>query len=238
MGDMGDGLERLQLKPLTGNERFRGAGIESPPSLADFWRWSASCLMDNTARGLVAEFLVATALKGYICDRPRVEWDPYDFVVEIDGRRVSLEVKSSAYVQAWRQKRYSNLEFEIRPTVKWDPEAGTYSSKPCRADIYVFCALVEKNISEHAAALNTDNWRFRVVPKEELPDQETIRWSRLERPPIGYEHLRQRIEQVHRGASRTLAEALSDVQAACLEERYTMKVPERRDREVSLSDDS
>lgn len=235
---MSDGLKRLPPKFLTGNEPFRGSGVESHPSLADFWRWSASCLMDNTARGLVAEFLVATALKGYIPDRPRVEWDPYDFLVEIDGRKVSLEVKSSAYVQAWRQARYSNLQFDIRPTVKWDPKTGTYSSKPCRAGIYVFCALVEKNISEHAAALNTDNWRFRVIPKEELPDRETIRWSRLERPPFRYEHLRQRIEQVHRGASRTLAEALSDVQAACQEERYAMEVPERREREASLEDDS
>ena len=235
---MSDGLKRLPPKFLTGNEPFRGSGVQSHLRLADFWRWSASCLMDNTARGLVAEFLVAAALKGYICDRPRVEWDAYDFVVEIDGRKVSLEVKSSAHVQAWRQTSVSNLEFEIRPTVKWDPEAGTYSSKPCRAGIYVFWVLVEKDISEHAAVLNTNNWRFRVIPKEELPDQQTIRWSRLERPPFGYQHLRQRIEQVHRGASRTLAEALSDVQAACLEERYTMKVPERRDREVSLSDDS
>lgn len=77
---MGDGLKRIPSRFLTGEERFHGSGVESPLSLRDYWRWSASSLMDNTARGLVAEFLVATALEGLIPDQPRVEWDPYDFV--------------------------------------------------------------------------------------------------------------------------------------------------------------
>lgn len=238
---MSDGLKRLPPKFLTGNEPFRGSGVESHLSLADFWRWSASCLMDNTARGLVAEFLVATALKGYIPDRPRVEWDPYDFVVTLDGRELSIEVKSSAYVQSWKQERYSNLRFNIRPTRKWNPETGTFTGEPCRASIYVLCALVKKEICDHAAVLNTDNWRFRVVEGKQLCDRKTITWSDLRQfvpECVRYEHLRQRIEQVHRGTSWTLAEALSDVQAACQEERYTMKVPERRDRDASLSDDS
>ena len=115
---MSDGLKRLPPRFLADNERFRGSGIESPLSLRDYWRWSASSLMDNTARGLVAEFLVATALKGYIPDQPRVEWDAYDFVAKIDGRKVSIEVKSSAYVQSWEQRRYSNLQFNIRSTRK------------------------------------------------------------------------------------------------------------------------
>ena len=63
---MSDGLKRLPPRFLADNERFRGSGIEAPLSLRDYWRWSASSLMDNTARGLVAEFLVATALEGYI----------------------------------------------------------------------------------------------------------------------------------------------------------------------------
>ena len=47
------------------------------------------------------------------------------------------------------------------------------------------------------------------------------------------------IEDVHRQrSSRTLAEAFSDVRAACLEERYELELPERRDREVCLGADS
>ena len=237
---MSDGMKPINPKFLTRDEPFRGSGVASPLTLADFWRWSASCLMDNTARGLVAEFLVATALKGYICDRPRVEWDPYDFVATLDGRELSIEVKSSAYVQSWKQERYSNLRFNIRPTRKWNPDTGTFS-EPCRAGIYVFCAFVKKEICDHAAALNTDNWRFRVVEGKKLCDRKTITWSGLSQfapECVRYEHLRQRIEQGYQGASRTLAEALSDIQAACHEERYAMEVPERRDREASLSDDS
>ena len=70
---MSDGLKALPRKFLTENERFSESGIESPLSVQDYWRWSASSLMDNTARGLVAEFLVATALRGDIADQPRVD---------------------------------------------------------------------------------------------------------------------------------------------------------------------
>ena len=237
---MSDGLKRLPPRFLADNERFRGSGIESPLSLRDYWRWSASSLMDNTARGLVAEFLVATALKGYIPDQPRVEWDAYDFVAEIDHRKVSIGVKSSAYVQSWKQEKYSNFQFNIEPTRKWNPETGNYSSKRCRADIYVFCALVEKNVSDHAAALNTDNWRFRVIRQERLRrlrDQKTIAWSSLERLPsgaFGYDQLRQRIveEARRQRSSQTLTESFSDVRAAGIEERYDLELHQRGDRKA------
>ena len=199
---MSDGLNALPPKFLTGNEPFRGSSIQSALSLRDYWQWSTSCLMDNTARGLVAEFLVATALEVHRRS-PRVEWAPYDFEAEIDGRMVSIEVKSSAYVQSWRQKKYSNLQFDIRPTCKWNPETGKYSDEPGRADIYVFCALVEQTVCEHAAALNTDNWRFRVIEGKQLCDRKTIAWDGLKQfapKCVGYEDLRQRIEQAHRGA--------------------------------------
>ena len=238
---MSDGLKRLPPRFLADNERFRGSGIESPLSLRDYWRWSASSLMDNTARGLVAEFLVATALKGYIPDQPRVEWDAYDFMAKIDGRKVSIEVKSSAYVQSWEQRRYSNLQFNIRSTRKPDPDKpGTYSGERCRADIYVFCALVEKKTCEHVVVLNTDNWRFRVIPQERLRrlrDQKTIAWSSLERLPsgaFGYDQLRQRIveEARRQRSSQTLTESFSDVRAAGIEERYDLELHQRGDRKA------
>ena len=39
-------------------------------------------------------------------------------------------------------------------------------------------------------------------------------------------------------SSPTLADALSDIRSACLEERYELALPERRDREAWLGDDS
>ena len=48
---------------LTGNEEFtlhgKGAGI----TVMDFWRWAFSDLIDNTQRGVMAEFLVYSSLK-------------------------------------------------------------------------------------------------------------------------------------------------------------------------------
>lgn len=69
--------------------------------------------MDNTARGTLAEFLVATALKGHVRDQPRVEWDAYDLVARIGGRALTIEVKSSAKVQSWRQTKHSAVQFGI-----------------------------------------------------------------------------------------------------------------------------
>ena len=47
---------------LTGNEEFtlhgKGAGI----TVLDFWRWAFSDLIDNTQRGVLAEFLVYSSL--------------------------------------------------------------------------------------------------------------------------------------------------------------------------------
>lgn len=198
MTDIGDGLEPMAPRYLTGDEAFGGSGA-SGTKLLDYWRWSASCLMDNTARGMLAEFLVATALKGYVRDFPRVEWDAYDFLAHIGGRKLTIEVKSSAKVQSWAQKRHSALQFGIAPSVKWDAKTGEYSDEALRADVYVFCLLAATGIHEHTAALDTDNWRFRVVPSADLPDQRTIAWTRLSQvagEPCGFVDLRCRIEAV------------------------------------------
>ena len=97
--------------PLTGGERF--AGLEA--TVADFWPWAFSDLRNNTTRGIFAEFLVAQAVgdnRG-----PRAGWDSFD-VQAPDGTRI--EVKCSAFLQSWAQKRPSNLSFGApqRPRVR------------------------------------------------------------------------------------------------------------------------
>lgn len=52
--------------------------------------------MGNTVRGVIAEFLVASALG--ISGDMREAWSPFDLLTE-DG--IKIEVKSSAYVQQW-----------------------------------------------------------------------------------------------------------------------------------------
>ena len=194
---MSDGLCPISPRFLNGDHPLRGSGVTGSLTLGDYWRWSASSLMDNTARGILGEFLVATALQGYVPDQPRAEWDPYDFVARIGGRKVTLEVKSSAKVQSWKQKKLSALQFGIAPSLKWDAETGEYEEEAARADVYVFCALLGTNIREHVDALDMDNWRFRVVRREALPDQKSITWARVGQiagEPCGFEDLRREIE--------------------------------------------
>ncbi|MGY1884159.1 hypothetical protein ACI799_02490 [Blastococcus sp. SYSU DS0753] len=64
-----------------------------------------SDLRSNTVRSMLAEYL-SRALGA--THRPRIEWHAYD-VVTSDGLR--LEVKSSAYLQAWEQSRLSTVTF-------------------------------------------------------------------------------------------------------------------------------
>lgn len=98
-------VSRLQPPPtrlLWGDEPIQG----SSGRVQDFWAWALSDLRDNTVRPMLAEFLVAQALGA--AHRPRIEWDAYD-VVTPDG--ITVEVKSSAYVQAWEQARPSAIVF-------------------------------------------------------------------------------------------------------------------------------
>ncbi|MFZ0368828.1 MAG: hypothetical protein WAM07_04400 [Halobacillus sp.] len=76
-------------------------------TVVEFWRWVYSDLLSNTTRGILAEFLVGYALG--LTHEPRVEWDKADFVYK--GRLI--EVKSSAYIQAWEQQKPSKIIFNI-----------------------------------------------------------------------------------------------------------------------------
>lgn len=177
---MADGLGPLPSDFLLGGTPFRGTGVPLL-HLRDYWAWSASCLLDNTTRGVLAEFLVAAALRGFVSERPRSEWDAYDFHAHVGGRDVTVEVKSSARVQSWAQRELSRPEFRVAPTRKWNPATGRTSEKPLRADVYVFCLFAPTVVETHAAALDVDHWRFRVAPGVHLPDQKSVSWNRLSR---------------------------------------------------------
>ena len=87
---------------LDGSERF--AGLDA--TVADFWRWAFSDLRDNTTRGILAEFLVAKA----VGDRaPAADRMGQLRRQAPDG--TAIEVKCSAFLQSWTQKRHSELVF-------------------------------------------------------------------------------------------------------------------------------
>ena len=115
---------------LDGSDHFIGLDA----TVADFWRFAMNDLRMNNARGYLAEYLVAKALD--LRDVTRVEWDAYDLL--LDGVRV--EVKSSAYLQAWEQPRLSRIEFSGLRGTRYHPRHGyDPSGKRLNAHVYVFC---------------------------------------------------------------------------------------------------
>jgi hypothetical protein len=186
-----DDLPRIKVTRRTGKEPFHNDGTPLSIDLLSFWQWSASDLVNNTLRGVLAEYVVASAIG--VAEGGRIEWDAYDLEMP-EGTKV--EVKSSAYIQSWSQKRLSTIQFDIRPTKGWDSKTNTYSTEVARqADVYVFCLLKHKN-QDTIDPLNMDHWTFYVLSTKQLNrsvgDQKQIALSRLLRLnplTVGYEGL-------------------------------------------------
>ena len=51
------------MSPLTANDKFTFHGSDLDLSVVDFWSWAYSDLLNNTGRGVLAEFIVFSALK-------------------------------------------------------------------------------------------------------------------------------------------------------------------------------
>jgi hypothetical protein len=148
---------------LTGNEHFQNGQNSTPAIVLDFWRWSASDLVSNASRGVLAEFIVATALD--VAEGIRTEWDAFDLTAN-NGTKV--EVKSAAYLQRWHQDSPSVIRFSIAPSSAWNAETNqTETDKKRQADVYVFCLLHHRD-KETLDPLNLDQWTFYVLPTSEL----------------------------------------------------------------------
>jgi hypothetical protein len=166
------GLRPPPTRLLQGDEPILG----STGTVRDFWAWALSDLRGNTVRPMLAEFLVARALGA--ASRPRIEWDAFD-VVTPGGIRV--EVKSSAYVQAWAQARPSSIRFGGLNGRTWDVTAGYAESATYNADVYVFALVTAR---EHTSydPLDLAQWTFWVLPRRvvEATGQRSMALSRVE----------------------------------------------------------
>lgn len=164
------------MEQYTGNEEFTLHGKGSGICLSDFWSWAYSDLLNNTSRGVMAEFLVEKSLIRFTPPRNtqmRIDWAPYD-VASPTGRRI--EVKSAAYLQSWTKDYYSKIIFDIAPKRAWSPDTG-YSPECIRhSDLYVFCVYTA--LSREQSILDLDLWDFYVLPTSVLnhrcPQQKTI----------------------------------------------------------------
>ncbi|MEI3453818.1 MAG: hypothetical protein V8Q91_10525 [Bilophila wadsworthia] len=108
-------------------------------SLQDFWAWAFSDLVSNTERGKLAEYLVAKAMG---CGTQISQtWESYDL---LSPEGIKIEVKTSAYIQSWKQKAFSKISFGIAKTKFWDG-LDYVGEKKRHADVYVFCVLKHKD---------------------------------------------------------------------------------------------
>ncbi len=198
------GLYHTIHKKLKGERKFSN-GTE----LKDFWSWAYSDMLSNAQRGILAEYIVAMALG--CTDTIRTEWGTYDLETT-DG--IKVEVKSSAYIQSWKQKRPSEIKFSIPKTKACiDEYQNKYEAEAKRhADVYVFC-LFNPNEADYLdnqkgivnnMLLSLWNWGFYVVPTQRidamLPHAKTLSMSRLEKlvgkeQPISFNELEQAVHE-------------------------------------------
>jgi hypothetical protein len=170
-------------------------------TVGDFWAWAFSDVLSNTARGVLAEFLVGSALG--VVDGVRVEWDPFD--LHYEGAKI--EIKSAAYVQRWFQKKHSVVEWKgIGEQRAWNAATGTYSEEKKRwADCYVLCLYTERD-RDVANALDVSRWEFYVLSTKriyrELGTQKSVGLGKISRmtEPVGYGLLKERVDQALNGA--------------------------------------
>ena len=185
------GYPALNVSIKTGQEHFHLKGQQLNVTLLDFWRWSASDLVNNALRGQLAEYIVAQALS--VTLKLRVEWDSYDLLTSTGIR---VEVKSGAYLQSWHHKKLSVISFGIRPTKTWDATTSIYKTEVKRqSDLYVFCLLNHQDKST-INPLILDQWEFYVLPTSTLNQacatQKTITLQRIKQlgaERVSYEEL-------------------------------------------------
>lgn len=159
-------------------------------TIFDFWQWGFSNILTNNLRGIFAEFLVASAIGSLT--QSRIEWDAYDLIFK--GKKI--EVKSSAYIQAWYRGKPSKISFSIGNKKEFDYETNTYSPDASRhADIYVFCLLKEQDPTI-INPLDTSQWEFYIVPtktlNEKFPQQKSLTLGSLQKvaKPILYSDMK------------------------------------------------
>lgn len=164
----------MQPVRKTGEEVIPGTDC----TLLNFWQWAYSSVMDNTERGVFAEWLVARALDAD--HGVRIEWDKYD-ICTAEGIRV--EVKSSGYLQTWSQKHLSRIVFSVPKTRGWNGEEAAFDPESKRqSDIYVFC-VHHHQMKDTANPLDVTQWSFYVLLTRQLDrmlgNQRTISLSGL-----------------------------------------------------------
>lgn len=156
------------MELLNGNEKFTLDGNDTEISISEFWSWAYSDLLNNTLRGVLAEFLVKKSFSFLPPPREilRTDWTPYD-LTSPSGRRI--EVKSAAYLQSWSEDYFSHIIFDVAPKRAWNPQTGYSPDRSRHSDLYVFCLYTARSREQSIRNLNL--WEFYVLPTSVLDQQ-------------------------------------------------------------------
>ncbi len=195
---MNSNLLKKKSDGKSGSERFVLAGQPLDFDLLSFWKWAASDLIDNTWRGVLAEYLVAKALR-IKTDGIRDSWGPVDLV---SPTGVTIQVKSAAFLQAWHHDKFSRIIFSIKPRRVFDSATNRFSETPVRAaQVWVFALLKHKD-KLTLDPMDVAQWQFFVMSKAFLDSyrrsQESITLKSLLNlgiEPVGFSELAERVEQ-------------------------------------------
>jgi hypothetical protein len=178
-----------------------------PYELLDFWQWVGSDLVNNTARGRLAEYIVARALQ--IPLAARQEWTECDLQT---ASGVKIEVKSAAYIQSWHQNALSDVRFGVGSKRSWDPANNQTSTEASRcADVYVFALLGHRDKTT-VDPLELSQWSFLVASARLLddyfPHQQSVSLKAVEKlsgPRVQFGELAERVKQIMATVSTVLS---------------------------------
>ncbi|HEV3455561.1 MAG TPA: hypothetical protein VHG32_03335 [Thermoanaerobaculia bacterium] len=160
-------FDRVTSMRKSGRERFRDGAADLGFDLQSFWQWSGSDLLSNSMRGVLAEYVVARALRANP-DGVRTEWASYDLTTE-GGTKV--EVKSAGYLQSWHQERLSRISFVVAKRRPWDASTNRTGEMPGRqADVYVFALLAHQDKAT-VDPMDVGQWTFYVLPTSVLDER-------------------------------------------------------------------
>lgn len=186
---------------FTGEEPFKGLEGVKDSHLKDFWAYAARDLRSNVLRGNLAEWLVAKAI-GDAAELQPV-WSEFDVLMPPDIR---VEVKSSAYLQAWPQRKPSTIQFSGLRSKKLRPDGRYEDQRTFNAHVYVFCVQTAES-HESYDPLDVSQWAFYVLPRSRVEsiDQGSIGLTRIKdegAQQVGFDGLAAAIDQAAENPAR------------------------------------
>jgi hypothetical protein len=182
-GRNGGGLAPVKVTQKDGNEPFHEGGKQLAVKLKYFWQWSASDLMSNTSRSLLARYLVANALG--LAGGVRDESAPFDLETE---NGMKIDVQSFSPFQSEIQE-HSKLSSGIKPAHSGNEATGKFAEEILsEVDVYVLCVLGNREtVRDRVDPLNLHQWDFYVVKASLLNEESSTHQAGL--IPVKYAEL-------------------------------------------------